>query len=37
VIARIEDKTDSDQQFNVSMRRVRAAIDEFMREGERYG
>jgi hypothetical protein len=37
VIVRIEDKTENAQQFNVTMRRVKAAIDEFLKDGERYG
>lgn len=37
VIARIEDKTESDQQLNVTMKRVKAAIDEFLKDGEEYG
>jgi hypothetical protein len=37
VLARIEDKTESDQQFNVTMKRVKAAIDEFLKDGEEYG
>jgi hypothetical protein len=36
VIVRIEDKTDSERQFNETMRSVKAAIDDFLKEGERY-
>jgi hypothetical protein len=36
VIVRIEDKTTSDERFNDTMSRVKASIDEFIRDGERY-
>jgi hypothetical protein len=36
VIARIEDKTENDKQFNQTLKRVKAAIDEFFEEGEQY-
>ena len=36
VIARIEDKTESDKQFNEDMASTKAAIDEFLEEGEIY-
>lgn len=36
VIARFEDKTENDQQFNETMSLVKAAIDEFLEEGEKY-
>ncbi len=36
VIARIEDKTLSGQQFNDTLRVVWALIDRFLEEGERY-
>jgi hypothetical protein len=36
VIVRIEDKTESDQQFNATMRSVTATFDQFLEEGERY-
>jgi hypothetical protein len=37
VIVRIEDKTENDQQFNETMRSVKAAFGRFMKEGARYG
>jgi len=37
VIVRIEDKTQNGQQFNETMRSVKAAFDQFLKEGERYG
>ncbi len=36
VIARIEDKTNNNQQFNEAMESVKAAIDRFLEEGETY-
>lgn len=36
VIARIEDKTENNQQFNDTMDSVKAMIDRFMEEGETY-
>jgi len=36
VIARIEDKTASEQQFNDAMDSVKAMIDQFLEGGERY-
>jgi hypothetical protein len=36
VIIRIEDKTESDQQFNTMMKSVKSTFDEFLAEGERY-
>ncbi len=36
VIARIEDKTDSDKRSNETMRTVKALIDRFLEEGEMY-
>jgi hypothetical protein len=36
VIVRIEDKIENDQQFNDTMRSVKATFDQFLKEGERY-
>jgi len=36
VIVRIEDKTLNDQQFNDTMKSVKASIDEFLGDGEKY-
>jgi hypothetical protein len=36
VIFRIEDKTDSERQFNQTMRSVHAAMDDFLKEGGDY-
>jgi Fe-S-cluster containining protein len=36
VIVRIDDKTENDQQFNDAMKSVKASIDEFLRDGEKY-
>lgn len=36
VIVRIEDKTENDQQFNATMKTVKAIFDQFLEEGERY-
>ena len=36
VVVRIDDKTLNDQQFNETMKSVKAAIDEFLGDGERY-
>ena len=36
VIVRIDDKTENDQQFNATMRSVKATFDQFLEEGERY-
>jgi|GEM_PF-3345257 len=36
VIVRIEDKTENDQQFNDTMKSVKASIDEFLGDGEKY-
>lgn len=36
VIARIEDKTDNDQQFNETMKTIKTMIDEFTGDGENY-
>ena len=36
VMARIQDKTDSDQEFNDTMKSVKAQIDAFLEEGEIY-
>jgi len=36
VVVRIEDKTENDQQFNETIRAVKASIDEFLRDGKRY-
>ena len=36
VIVRIEDKTLNDQQFNETMKSVKASTDEFLRDGEKY-
>jgi hypothetical protein len=36
VIVRIEDKTENAQQFNATMRAVKAAFAKFLEEGERY-
>jgi len=36
VIARIEDKTGGEQRFNATTRTVKAMIDRFLEEGERY-
>jgi len=36
VMVRIEDKTESDQEFNDTMKSVKAQMDEFLEEGEIY-
>jgi len=36
VIVRIEDKTESGHKFTEGMRSVKAAFEQFLREGERY-
>jgi hypothetical protein len=37
VIVRIEDKTENDQHFNETLRSVKTILDQFLKEGERYG
>jgi hypothetical protein len=36
VIVRVDDKTNNDAEFNESMKSVKATIDEFLGDGERY-